>query len=227
MSHIHIPDGVIAPWLWVLGYLLTGMYFFVLARHVKKTSNYKKLTTVSVLGALMLLSMSVPVPFVIPYHVNLSALTGILAGPFYAGAAIFGVNLVLALLGHGGITVAGLNTVILTIEAGIAYFLFGLIRKKTGNRVFFPAFLSTFLALVISALLTITVIYAGTQELDLMLHCGSCSAHHAHEAEFSARRFFLLVLVAGAFGWTLEAAVTGFIVNYINRVKPDLLEKEN
>lgn len=228
MSHIHIPDGIISVWLWVLGYILTGIYFFIFSRYIKKSANYKKLTIVSVLGALMLLSMSIPIPFVIPYHLNLSALMGILTGPFYAGAVIFGVNLILALVGHGGITIVGLNTVILTVEAIVAYFSFKFLNKKLKN-IFPAAFMATFAALMVSALLTITIIYLGTQNLELLTHCHECTCHgcgeHHHEAEFSPQRFLMLILAAGAFGWTLESAITGFIVKYIDRVKPDLLEK--
>lgn len=226
MSHIHIPDGIIAVWLWILGYILTGIYFLVFASHIKKTSSYKKLTIISVLGALMFLSMSIPIPFVIPYHINLSALMGILTGPFYAGAGIFSVNLIMALVGHGGITIVGLNTVVLTIEAVIAYFLFKFLRKRLNNKIFPAAFTATFLALIISALITIGILYAGTQNLELFTHCHECAGHdhsHEHEAAFNPQTFFMLVLIAGSIGWTLESLITGFIVNYISRVKPDLL----
>ncbi len=230
MSHIHIPDGIIAVWLWLLGYAVVAVYFIIFSVHIKKTSDYKKITLVSVLGALMLLSMSLPVPFVIPYHLNLSALTGILVGPLYAGAAIFSVNLILALVGHGGITIVGLNTVVLTIEAAIAYFLFKFLKQRFKKSFFWPAFLATYPALIISALITIGVIYLGTQNLEFMLHCHEChgcAGHHDHAAAFDPQRFLLLIFAAGAFGWTLEAIITGFIVNYISRVKPDLLEGQD
>jgi len=229
MSHIHIPDGIIALWLWVLGYVITAVYFIIFATRIKKTSDYKKFTLISVLGALMLLTMSLPVPFVIPYHLNLSALTGILVGPLYAGAAFFTVNLILALVGHGGITIVGLNTVVLTIEAAIAFFLFNFLISKFKNNYFWPAFLATYPALILSALVTIGIIYLGTQNLEFMLHCHECTGHHHHDhaTAFDPQRFLLLILAAGAFGWTLEAIVTGFIVNYISRVKPDLLERQD
>lgn len=206
MSHIHIPDGIIAVWLWVLGYLAVGIYFIAFSRHVKKTGSYKKVTIASVLGALMLLSMSIPIPFFLPYHLNLSALAGILAGPFYAVLAIFSVNMILALAGHGGITIVGLNTVVIGAEAAVAYLLFSLVRHKTGNKMFLSAFLATFFALVASSLFTVGIIYFGTNEiLDLS-------------------RFLTLIAITGGLGWTLESLITGFIVNYISRVKPDLIK---
>jgi len=237
MSHLHIPDGIIAVWLWILGYLIIGIYFIAVYFQLKKTVEYKKIAMISVLGALMLLSMSIPIPFVLPYHLNLSALLGILTGPFYAGLTIFSVNLILALVGHGGITIVGLNTIVLTAEAIVAFFLFRLLRKSF-KKIFPVAFISTFIALVISTALTVGIVYAGTQNLDYVIHkhnniCTDCANHdhdndyhkgHEEAESFDIKRFIALVLITGTLGWTLESFISAFIINYINRVKPDLLE---
>ena len=232
MSHLHIPDGILSLWLWLLGYLIVGIYFLIVYKHLKKTANYKKIAMTGVLGALMLLAMSIPVPFVIPYHLNLSALLGILAGPFYAGLAIFSVNFIIALVGHGGITIVGLNTIVITIEAIIAFLLFNLIRKYF-RKIFPAAFIATFIALIVSTFLTIGIVYTGTKNLDYLAH--KCS--HQHEQtipyehdqveSFNIKRFMFLILMSGSLGWTLEALLTAFIATYISRVKPDLLENKD
>jgi cobalt/nickel transport system permease protein len=247
MSHIHIPDGAIALWLCVLGYVLVGIYFIIAFFRLKKTESHRKLAVTGVIAALMLLTMSIPIPFVIPYHLNLCSLAGILLGPFFAGLAIFSVNLMLALVGHGGITIVGLNTVVLLTEATVAFLIF----RALGNvRVFTAAFIATFAALLVSTALTVGIVYAGTHNLHYMVHHHGCHKHtckvedlvphheglkehdiagapgeHKDEAgeTFDIRRFLALILVAGSLGWTLESLVTAFIVNYINRVKPDLL----
>lgn len=267
MSHIHVPDGIIALWLWILGYILVGIYFLVVYFRFKQSENHKKLAIVGVVAALMLLTMSIPVPFIIPYHVNLSSLAGILLGPLYAGLAIFSVNLILALVGHGGITVVGLNSIILLIEAAIAYLIYrNLLKLKSFSNLFLPeygqpkgniiksrefsaAFIATFIALLVSTVLTIGVVYAGTRDLHNIMHAHCCHAHTSsaddelhhviyehdedfddhddfdeHDAEdFDIKRFLTLILIAGGFGWTMESLATAFIVNYINKVKPDLL----
>lgn len=237
MSHLHIPDGILPVWLWVLGYVLVGIYFLVVFTYLKLKLNPKKIVITSVFGALMLLSMSIPIPFVLPYHLNLSAILGILAGPLYAGLAIFSVNLIIALVGHGGITIVGLNTVILTLEAALAFLLFRLVRKNF-KKIFPAVFISTFAALVFSTFLTVGVVYTGTQNLDDLAdkhkHECPCSFHkekqhetedHGHKPEsFDIKRFIALILITGGFGWTLEAFISGFIISYINRVKPDLLK---
>ncbi len=236
MSHLHIPDGIILIWLWVLGYVIVGIYFFIMYKHFKTTANYRKITLVSVLGALMLLTMSIPIPIALPYHLNLSALSGILVGPFYAGLAIFCVNLILALVGHGGITIVGLNTVILASEAVIAFVLFRLLWKVFKN-IFSAAFIATFTALVFSTFLTVAVVYAGTQGFAYMTNkhhggCTNCSirhdlaGHYDKIETFDIKRFIMLILITGIPGWTLESFLSAFIISYINRVKPDILENK-
>ncbi len=237
MSHIHIPDGIIAIWLWIFGYLIVGIYFLAMYKHFKTAARHKKIAIISVLGALMLLSMSIPIPFALPYHLNLSALSGVLAGPFYAGLAIFCVVLILALVGHGGITIVGLNTIVLTAEAAIAFLLFRLSRKIF-KKIFPAAFISVFISLAISTFLTVAIVYAGTQNLEYATHqhCHKCeSCGHSHKfvnqagkkpETFDIKRFITLILITGGFGWTLESLISAFIISYISRVKPDLLENK-
>lgn len=238
MSHLHIPDGILSQWLWVLGYVITGIYFTFLYFHMKKKSENKKISIISVLGALMLLSMSIPIPFALPYHLNLSALLGILVGPLYAGVAIFSVNLILALVGHGGITIIGLNTIVLTAEAAAAYFLFSLFKKHI-KKIFLTAFISTFMALVLSTFLNIGIVYTGTHNINYVIHKHNHEHVQEHNLEknttekkkapikqtesFDIKRFTLLVIITGLMGWTLESFITAFIVKYINRVKPELI----
>ncbi len=245
MSHLHIPDGIISPWLWILGYIILGIYFLAVSVYLKKSAKYKKVAVVSVLGALMLLAMSIPIPFIIPYHLNLSALAGILVGPLYAGLAIFSVNFILAMVGHGGITIVGLNTVILTTEAATAFFLFKLLKKIFNNKIFPAVFISTFIALIVSTFLTVCVVYEGTRNLEYMTNhhrnymCSGMESLRkdtnlnkqvgrgcpvAELETFDIKRFILLLLLTGSFGWTLESFITAFIAAYISRVKPDLLE---
>ena len=116
MSHLHIPDGVIDPIWLILGYILTGLVIFICINKIRKRNEEGKMALLGVMGAVMLLAMSVPLGF-IPFHINLTALSGIILGPNYGFLAAFIVNLILAFLGHGGITVVGLNTLIVGSEA--------------------------------------------------------------------------------------------------------------
>jgi len=44
------------------------------------------------------------------------------------------------------------------------------------------------------------------------------------KASFDFKKFILLILLFGAVGWTIESIITAYIVNYINQIKPKLLE---
>jgi hypothetical protein len=61
-----------------------------------------------IVAALMIVGMSAEI-VPIAYHVNLSVIGGILLGPALSAIAAFIVVIVLAMLGHGGVTVIGLN----------------------------------------------------------------------------------------------------------------------
>jgi hypothetical protein len=70
---------------------------------------------------------------------------------------------------------------------------------------------------------------------DLEHRCGLFEHHDAgsviHQEDklelrekFNIKKFFSMMFIFGLIGWVLEASLTGFIVNYINKVKPDVLK---
>src|SRR5512139_2546137 len=125
MSHIHLPDGVLPIWLWALGFIVVILIWMILFRLMKKEELTRRLPLLGMMAAVMVLGASVDV-LPIAYHVNLTVMSGILLGPSLIFLATFVVNVILALFGHGGITVIGLNTLMFSIEGVLGYFLFHL-----------------------------------------------------------------------------------------------------
>ena len=125
MSHIHLPDGVLPVWLWVSGFIVAILVGAILFRFIKKEELTRRLPLLGMMAAAMVLGASVEI-IPIAYHVNLTVISGILLGPSLIFLATFVVNVILALFGHGGITVIGLNTLILSVEGILGYFLFRL-----------------------------------------------------------------------------------------------------
>ncbi|MRS12863.1 MAG: hypothetical protein EG823_07300 [Actinobacteria bacterium] len=120
MSHIHIPDGVLPWWLWTAGWLLTLALLALASRFARGREYRRAVPLIGAVSALVLVSMgSEIVP--IAYHINLTVIAGVLLGPWLGAIAAFIVVLVLALLGHGGITVAGLNTLVIASEMAIGW----------------------------------------------------------------------------------------------------------
>jgi cobalt/nickel transport system permease protein len=172
----------------------------------------------------------------------LTAISGILLGPSLVFLATFVVNVILALFGHGGITVIGLNTLTLSVEGILAYFFFRLFWRGL-KRLGLAAFLATFLALLFSTLSMIGVIALGTSHYEELIHREKergifefklLKGEEEHpqgtgekkeeKSEVNLRRFMAVVLPLGFVGWVLEGVITALMARYIHRLRPDLLK---
>jgi cobalt/nickel transport system permease protein len=189
----------------------------------------------------MLIGMSLEV-VPLAYHLNLSVLAGILLGPAMAFIASFLVNFMLGLVGHGGLTVVGLNTLILGLETFSGYWLFrffqGLLKPAlaAGISVLLTLFFST--SLVIGLVAVARLNPAQVSETIELAHPGGkglLSFHdkgHHHEDQKAAEpgrpTISLLTFATGAYllgsiGWILEALVVAFIVHFLKQVKPEMI----
>ena len=238
MSHIHLPDGVLPVWLWVSGFIMAILVGAILFRFIKKEDLTRRLPLLGMMAAAMVLGASVEI-IPIAYHVNLTIISGFLLGPPLIFLATFVVNVILALFGHGGITVIGLNTLILSIEGILGYFLFRLFWRVL-RRLTPAIFIATFLALFCSTLSMIGVVSLGTSHYEELIHqerkgiigfeFGKEKEGHQKEGmperEVNLKRFIAIILPLGFIGWILEGVITSFIVRYIHRLRPDLLRLE-
>lgn len=123
MSHIHIPDGVIPAFWAAAGYAATGAILALALIMIRNTDRKALVPRMGVMAALMMAAMSIPLGF-LPYHVNLTALTAVILGPWAGFVAVFIANLMLALVVHGGITTVGLNTLVIGAEVFAAWAVF-------------------------------------------------------------------------------------------------------
>jgi cobalt/nickel transport system permease protein len=239
MSHIHLPDGVLPIWLWGSGFAVAILIGFVLFRFIKKEELTRRLPLLGMMSAAMVLGASVEI-VPIAYHVNLTVISGILLGPSLIFMATFIVNVVLALFGHGGITVIGLNTLTLSIEGIFGYLFFRLFWKIL-RRLMPAAFIATFLALCLSTFSMIGVVGLGVPHYEELLHKNGGHGvfefklikekddHHGEnkeKGEINFKRFIAIVLPLSLMGWLLEGVITTLMTRYIHRLRPDLLKLE-
>ncbi len=243
MSHIHLPDGILPLWVVLLGWLVTagilaGLLWYLRRNPAELTGRIARL---GVVAAVMMVGMSLEV-VPIAYHFNLSVLAGILLGPAAGFLAAFVVVSMLALFGHGGITVVGLNTLVIGTEVALGSLLFRAFSAGLRVSPFWRAFLATVLALAVSTTLMVgiigvsrinpaeqspraTVAFSNPFEAGLFrVEVLNGEGHEEAEAlELDLPRFAAVVYGLGAAGWVLEGLLTGFIVRYLSQVRPDLL----
>lgn len=250
MSHLHIPDGVLPVWLWALGWLVTLAAVGLSGRLSEREGSRRKVPLLAVVSALMIVAMSSEI-IPIAYHVNLTVIGGVLLGPALSVLAAFIVEVVLALLGHGGVTVLGLNTVLIGSEMIIGWALFRLLTRVLGRRRIRPAaFLATVVTLALTTVALLGIVSVGgssatareTGALDpaelrfenpfaggvFELGLFSGGEHeeeeeHAEESGLSVRRFAAVVFTLGPIGWVLEGLLTAWILGYAARVRPGLI----
>lgn len=248
MSHLHIPDGVIAPVWLVCGFIGMVALLALAVRQVGREGAASKISRLGIFSAFMLLAMSIPLGF-LPVHLNLTVVAAIFLGPWLGVIAVFVVSLILALTGHGGITVLGLNALVLSSEALLGYYLFTLLRQRV--RLELATATATVLALVVSLTLMICIVGLTQTDPVLLLHGHShdqegqsaatvlpqvegevqepgrgevpaIAAGHS-EQHISLSRFMMLALPIGAAGIVLEAAVSTLLIGFVFKIRPDLI----
>jgi cobalt/nickel transport system permease protein len=215
---MHIPDGVLPVWLWILGLIIMACALAFCVFRLKTMDLRKKIPLLGAVSAVMLVAMSLEI-LPLAYHINLSVVAGILLGPALGFLAAFITNLILALMGHGGVTVIGLNTLLLGSEAALGHIFFFLFKNRFP--VFWGAAIATILTLFITTITLIGIVAVSHVDHELIHH----GAEHGtiHEREITTTRFAIMVLSLGAIGWLIEAFITGAVVKFISRVKPELL----
>ncbi len=215
MVHIEIPDGVLPFWLVTIGFVILFPLLYVSAKKLENIQDKSKtLPIMAALSSIMLVVMSLELGFT---HVNLSVLTGIILGPYPAIIAVFVTNVMLSLVGHGGITVIGLNTTLVSIEAVLGFLIYKELRLVSNLK--FRAGVATFVAMMASAFLLIGI--GALANVDL----GEFSEAHDedHQDTVPLKEFAITVMTISLIGSVIESVLIGSTVGYLNTVRPDIL----
>ena len=214
LAHIHLEDGsftlfwVLVWWIVTLG--LIGTVLFIL--RAKNPVDPKKITIAAFVTAAAFAIFQVQIPIFGGVHMNLTPLIGILTGPVIGSLIVFIVNILSAAIGHGGWGLVGANVLVNFAEVAVAWLVFRGMQKITPDR-FSQAGVATFAGLFSGNLVMIGIILLsviqGVSQSPAQILTG------------------LSLLAAVNMGVAvIEAFVTGLIVAYIAKIRPDILEDD-
>jgi cobalt/nickel transport system permease protein len=210
VAHIHLQDGTLplfwaALW-WGLALILLGVSLHLLRRRPFEPA---RLTLAALCTATVFALFQVEIPILGGVHLSLMPLTGILLGPMLGLLAALVVNVFSAAVGHGGWTVIGANLLVNTTELVTAYAIFRATRKSRAS-IFARGAGATFLALFASTLVMVgIVVVSGIQGVT--------------QGGGAIAESMILVGAANLTIGAVEAIVTGYLLAYLARVRPDIL----
>lgn len=245
MSHIHIPDGVLPVWLWLSGWIVAVALVWLASVLSARSDIRRKVPLVGIVSALVLVAMSSEI-VPIAYHINLTVVAGVLLGPQLAIISAFVVQVVLALLGHGGVTVIGLNTLMTMTEMLLGWALFrGFVKLLGRGHVRAASAVTTVITLAITTTLLVGLVAVSGVTAATARETGALNPRNLTFASpfskgvvgiglFSGRetatapavglkRFATIVYTLGPIGWIIEALVTAAVLGYVARVRPSLI----
>jgi len=212
VSHLHIPDGILPPVLWIAGLVLTAIVLAwsgpAAARGGPRLIAYQ-----AALGGLMLAVMALPVPITaFDYCMTLAGPVGVLLGPGAAFQVVFVVTAILAFLGHGGFTAIGLNTLLLAASATAAHLAFAVTARRL--RTPWALAIATAVGQASSGLLWFAVV-------GLALRATPDAAPSTAQGRLGVAT--ALVIALWIVGVLVESVVAWGIGRFLARVRPGLL----
>jgi len=208
MSHLHLPDGVLPPWLWASSIALV----LVLLAFAGRVTDPRRVAYQGALAAMMLAAMGVPLG-PLDFHVSLAGPVGVLLGAAAGFQVVFVVSLILAFIGHGGLTAVGLNTLVLGLAGATASLAYGALARRLSPATALA--MATAGGQILSGVLWFGVV---TLALRTPQHPASLGAHPPRLEVVSALMIALWML-----GLVVESVVAFGVGRFLSRVHPGLL----
>jgi cobalt/nickel transport system permease protein len=174
----------------------------------RRTIAIQRLAIAGMLAAVSFAVFQINIPFAGGVHMNLTPLIGILAGPGIGSLIIFIVNLLSAAVGHGGWGLVGANTIVNMSEIAVAFYVFRMTRGRL--EMFTRGAVAAISGLLVgNVVFLVVLVVSGIQGIEL---------HGVALLPYLIQIVILNLIVA-----VVEAVVTGFVVEYLSKVRPDLL----
>lgn len=197
---MHISEGVLSPV--VLG---GGAALAVAGTAIGlKKMDYEAIPRVAILSAAFFVATLIHVPVgPVGLHLVLNGLMGLLLGWAAVPAILVALFLQALLFQFGGLTVLGVNTVIMALPAVICFYLFRPLLRLPGVAPSVGAFACGFSAILLSALLVAAALISTGQAF-------------LQVAELAVLAHVPVMLI--------EGTVSLFIFLFLKKVRPEMLE---
>lgn len=215
---MHIPDGILPATVCVAGYALTaGATAYSLRKINEREDPQEGVPKAALLATAFFVAswIHIPVPPT-SVHLLLVGLMGVVLGYYAFPAILVGLFFQAVMFQHGGLSTLGVNAMLFGIPALLAYHLFRLHRAvgKGANRsgvVGLFGFLAGFTGVALATLLAVGVLLPS---IPAYLDVGA------------ERAAILTIVLAHVPLMFIEGLLTAFVVVFLQRVKPEILEEE-
>jgi cobalt/nickel transport system permease protein len=198
---MHISEGVLGPAVLAGGAALAAVGTAV----GLKKMDYEAIPRVAILSAAFFVATLIHVPVgPVGLHLVLNGLMGLLLGWLAVPAILVALFLQALLFQFGGLTVLGVNTVIMALPAVVCFYLFRPFLRRQGPVAAGAAFASGCTAIFLSGLLVAAALI-GTGEAFWQVAKLAVLSH-------------IPVMI-------IEGVITLFIFLFIKKVRPEMLEE--
>ena len=212
MAHIHLEDGSFSPaWVliwWAIALVLIGISLYLLRPGAKP--DRRRITLAAFCAAAAFAVFQVNIPIAGGVHISLTPLIGILAGPVFGALIVFVINILSAAIGHGGFGLIGANTLVNFSEVIVAYGIFRVLKTVVPD-LFSRAGIATLAGLFVGNCVMIGIILVS----------GIQGVNQSPEQVLAGLSLIAIINMGVA---VIEALMTGLVVAYIGKMRPDLLE---
>ncbi len=209
---MHIPDGILAPWLWITFFVISLIILAICFYKLEKELDEEFVPYIGVLAAFIFAAQFVnfPVPGGTSGHLVGGTMIAAILGPWAAPIIMILVLLIQAIMGDGGITAIGVNVFNMGIIGGMfGYVLLALFVKILGRKLdtrknlIISSAIASFISIVVAALMV---------PIELQL-----SGVVSWEVSLPPMLIYHLIIGIG------EAAITAAVIAYITKAKPELI----
>ena len=230
---MHISDGILPTWILIAGWIIAAALMIVgIAQSKKKGNIEERIPRIAVVTAALFVACLLKIPMPpSSLHLMLAGLAGILLGPLSFVCIFISLLLQAILFQFGGITVLGVNSLLMGVPALAGWLIFKALSK---TKLPFAASgaLTSVIAVTITTVLLGIIFYASGVDfgsLGAMLERVSgipiLSTLSDMLAKYPAMLTFFMIFLMNIPLMIAEGIISAFMLQFIEKVSPEILDE--